>query len=536
VSGVVAEVKVKWEMTEKWRYRPKSKSGESSMKLLHMRFTRQQNREMFQKLAMVLTTLLAWCCLASAQHWVALPTFPGNGAGTAILQTDGDVLVQELTGPASGGGSATGNWYVLHPDASGSYETGFWGGPVSTISYSYAPLYFASAVLPDSRIIIEGGEYNFGFLNDTVGGTLYNPTTASFHNMGAPKLWAKIGDAPSVILPNGRFMMGDCCSTNEAILNPTTLSWTSTGAGKADPNSEEGWTLLPNGKVLTVDTQNGSESELYNYTTGKWSLAGNTYYHLPYNCANPKIVPEVGPAVLRPNGTVLATGANGYTSIYHVTQGNWTKGPIFPPNSAGQGQDGVADGPAALLVDGNVLVMASNINPCNITPSDFFEFNGTKFVSVPGPPNASNEVSFDGRMLVLPNGGHILFTDGTTDVEAYIPVGAPNSSWAPTISSFPATITQGGTYTLKGTQFNGLSQGAAYGDDSQSATNFPLVRLTIHGIVNYLPTKHFTMGVATGTKVVQTAFTLPFFVGKGAATLEVVANGIPSKAVSITVK
>lgn len=506
------------------------------MKQLHVRVTRQQDREMFQRFGMVLTTLLVWCSFASAQHWVAAPTFPGNGAGTAILLTDGAVLVQELTGPASTGGSATGNWYVLSPDASGSYATGFWGGPISTISSSYAPLYFASAVLPDGRIIIEGGEYNFSFQNETVGGTLYNPTTASFFDLAGPKLWSTIGDAPSVILPSGRFMMGDCCNTNEAILNPKSLTWTSTGAGKADPNSEEGWTLLPNGKVLTVDTQNGSESELYNYNTGKWSLAGNTYYHLPYNCGNPKIVPELGPAVLRPNGTVFAIGANGYTSIYHVTQGNWTKGPILPRNSGGQGQDGVADGPAALLLDGNVLVMASSINPCNTTPSDFFEFNGTGFISVPGPPNASNEMSFDGRMLVLPNGGHILFTDGTTDVEVYIPIATANSSWAPNITSYPATITQGGTYTLKGTQFNGLSQGAAYGDDAQSATNFPLVRLTIGGITNYLPTKHFTIGVATGTKLVQTAFSLPFFVGKGPATLEVVANGIPSKAVSITVK
>ena len=289
--------------------------------------------------------------------------------------------------------------------------------------------------------------------------------------------------------------------------------------------------------MLTVDTQNGSESELYNYTTGKWSLAGNTYYHLPYNCGKPKIVPELGPAVLRPNGTVFATGANGYTSIYHVTQGNWTRGPIFPLNSAGQGQDGIADGPAALLPDGNVLVMASSIAfPCTNTSSDFFEFNGTALVSVPGPPNASNEISFDGRMVVLPNGGHILFTDGTTDVEVYIPIGAAKSSWAPNITYYPATITQGGTYTLKGTQFNGLSQGAAYGDDAQSATNFPLVRLTIGGITNYLPTKHFTIGVATGAKVVQTAFTLPFFVGKGPATLEVVANGIASNPVTVTVK
>jgi hypothetical protein len=93
-----------------------------------MQFTQQQDREMFKRLGMVLATLLAGCSLASAQHWVALPTFPGTGAGAAILQTDGDVLVEEVTGPASGGGSATGNWYVLQPDGYGSYTTGFWGG------------------------------------------------------------------------------------------------------------------------------------------------------------------------------------------------------------------------------------------------------------------------------------------------------------------------------------------------------------------------------------------------------------------------
>ena len=32
------------------------------------------------------------------------------------------------------------------------------------------------------------------------------------------------------------------------------MTWTPTGSGKFDEYREEGWTLLPNGKVLTVDT------------------------------------------------------------------------------------------------------------------------------------------------------------------------------------------------------------------------------------------------------------------------------------------
>ena len=505
------------------------------MKPLHLQIVRQKSTEMFPKFAMLLVVFLAWCSLASAQSWTALPTFPGNGAGTAILLTDGTVLVEDVSGPAQSGGSATGDWYILHPDNHGSYATGHWSGPISTSGFGYAPLYFGSAVLPDSRVVVVGGEYNFGSQDNTTLGAVYNGSSGFTTVLNPPPGWTTIGDAPTVILPNGRLMVGDCCSNREAILNPTTLTWTSTGSGKADNNSEEGWTLLPNGKVLTVDTQNGQESELYNPTTGTWSLAGNTIFPLPFNCHMP-IVPEMGPVVLRPNGTVFAAGATGYTGIYNYKTGKWSKGPIFPLNSGGGGQDAVADGPAAILPDGNVLVQASGLNPCFTSPSDYFEFNGTSLIPVPGPPNASNEASLDGRMLVLPNGGHVLHTDGTTDVEVYIPAGSPKSSWAPTITSFPTTITKGGTYTIRGTQFNGLSQGAAYGDDAQSATNFPLVRLSINGLTFYLPTKHFNTSVATGTKPTQAAFSLPFFVGTGPATAVVVANGIASSPVSLTVK
>jgi hypothetical protein len=46
---------------------------------------------------------------------------------------------------------------------------------------------------------------------------------------------------------------------------------------------------------------------------------------------------------------------------------------------------------------------------------------------------------------------------------------------------------------------------------------------------------HSTMAVATGAALVSTNFDVPAGMEMGASSLEVVANGIPSLAVSITV-
>ena len=116
--------------------------------------------------------------------------------------------------------------------------------------------------------------------------------------------------------------------------------------------------------------------------------------------------------------------------------------------------------------------------------------------------------------------------------------GTYNQAWQPTITSVPAMITHGKTYVVKGTQFNGLSQGAAYGDDFQDATNFPLVRITNIATdhVFYARTHNFsTMGVATGSAPVSASFDVPADIETGASSLEVVANGIPSAAASVTV-
>ena len=78
----------------------------------------------------------------------------------------------------------------------------------------------------------------------------------------------------------------------------------------------------------------------------------------------------------------------------------------------------------------------------------------------------------------------------------------------------------------------------AFGDEFQNATNYPLVRITNKGTghVFYARTHdHSSMGVATGSLIVTTNFDVPAGMETGASTLEVVANGLASKAVAVTV-
>jgi hypothetical protein len=99
-------------------------------------------------------------------------------------------------------------------------------------------------------------------------------------------------------------------------------------------------------------------------------------------------------------------------------------------------------------------------------------------------------------------------------------------------------VTRGSTYKISGQQFNGLSQAAAFGDEDETATNYPLVRITnkaSHHVFYAKTHDHSTMGVATGTTTVFTNFDVPAGMETGASKLEVVANGIPSKPVNVTV-
>ncbi len=482
---------------------------------------------------------------AAGQTWEPLTNQPTFNPGVMLLLTDGTVIMHSEPNCLTCTTTDYSSWYKLTPDSSGSYVNGTWT-QIASLPSGYAPLYFGSAVLPDGRVVVEGGEYNCasGSCNAvwTNQGALYDPLKNTWTPVQPPKGWTTIGDAQSVILPNGTYMQANCCTKQQALFNPANLTWNAVGKRKFDINDEEGWTLLPNGKVLTVDAYvfqydaTGTNSEIYNPSSATWTSAGSTIVQLWDSCGGADLASyEVGPAVLRPDGTVFATGANtcgpGHTAVYNSHSGTWAAGPDFP------GAYGVADAPAALEPNGNVLVFSS---PSRFYPpaGQFFEWNGTSLTSTTSPLSAVEDASYVGHLLVLPT-GQIMFTDFTTDVEVFTPAGTYNPAWAPAVSSAPSNVTRGKTYTVSGTQFNGLSQGAAYGDDFQDATNYPLVRIVNQatGHVVYCRTHNpSTMAIATGSKKVSTNFDVPANAEIGASQLFVVANGIPSSPYLVQVR
>jgi hypothetical protein len=465
---------------------------------------------------------LALAASAYSQTWHPLAHQPSFQADVALQLTDGTVIVHQLLARP---------WWKLTPDSQGSYVNGTWS-QIASLPSGYGPLYFASAVLPDGRVVVNGGEYNITNAQaETNKGAIYDPVANTWTSLAPPAAWSSIGDATSVVLTNGKYMIGSCCTNDAAILNPVTLTWTIVGQSKTDPNAEEGWTLLPDGSVLNPQVVGAPATERYVPKTSTWVSAGNTPVSLVNFSAE-----EIGPSVLRPNRTVFAMGATGHNAVYTIgtngQPGSWAAGPDFPV-IAGYGQLDVADGPAALLPNGNVLVGASP--GVYKKPTYFFEFDGTHLIPEPSTPNSVNNPSYAGRMLVLPT-GQILYTDGSTDVEVYNPIGGPHPAWLPVITSAPAAVTHGQSYVVSGTLLNGVSQGAMYGDDAQSATNYPLVRITNHatGHVFYCRTHdHSSMAVASKSTA-STHFDVPAGIETGAGTLQVVASGLASAPVSVT--
>jgi hypothetical protein len=472
----------------------------------------------------------AFANLVSAATVQPLDEQPPELVGLPLLLTDGSVMFQ--------GGDAATHWWKLTPDASGSYLHGSWSQLASLPgSWDYAPFAFASAVLADGRVLIEGGEYNppEGTFPLTSKGAIYDPTSDRWTQVAPPPGWSFIGDSASIVMPNGKFLLGEKLDMRIAQLDPATMAWTELGSsGKADFNAEEGWTLLPDGSFLTIDVLAAPNAERYLYADapggGHWESLGSTPQSLAWNYGLAPIAypggiytppGETGQCMLRPDRTVFCTGASdddpahiAHTAIYVLDSGQWVAGPDFPPG------DDAGDTGAALLPSGHVLISGVS--------GALYEFDGEQLTMT---------ANGGGLLMTLPD-GEVLVSGNS--VEIYTPDAepVPDPSWAPTLSSVPSTITPGSSYSISGTQFNGLSQAQALGDELQAPTNYPLVRIVnrASGHVAYARTHdHSTMGVATGDLEVSTTFDVPAGIEAGASDLVVVANGISSQPARVDV-
>jgi hypothetical protein len=505
-----------------------------------------------------------WHTLASA------PAAGTDGIETMLLLSDGTVMAQGDLGAHR----QSPYWYKLTPDNTGAYLNGTW---TSREAMTYSRLYYSSAVLPDGRVFVAGAEYG----NGTTNAEIYDPQRDS---------WAPVPLTPGIINPTnslnskggntGGFSDSGCIVISggdvlvtpvnpanpgySATYHPASSSWSTSflyngGNNGSGDEDEASMVKLPDGSVLVIDFGTNS-SERFIPSTGQW-IQDSSVTNLD---GSPLILydaygGELGPAFLLPNGNAFFIGSAPYTAIYipsgSTAPGRWIPGPPLPAPPGASSGLGAPDSSAAMLPNGRILCALSPTPDSSgvfKSPIYFYEYDysagpiGSFFpVNAPGPFNTLLGVTYNTRMLDLPD-GTVLFTTGSSSnsqalnqVFIYEPTNTtPLAAGKPAIISI--TQNSDGSYHLTGTGLNGISAGAAYGDDAQMDSNYPLVRFTnsASGDVLYGRTYNWSStGVMTGSTVVSTEFELPVGVlsNPGTYSLVVVVNGNPSDPVTLNV-
>jgi hypothetical protein len=452
--------------------------------------------------------------------------FPSGGAQAGLVLTDGTLMVH------GGGGNASAAWYKLTPSSTGSYTSGTWSALASS---NYTRLYTATQVLQSGKVFVEGGEYSSaGSFTNT--GEIYDPAANTWTNISPSFPQSQFGDDPSVLLPDGRVLTGYISGPQTYIYDPVANTWTAAATKlRNDESDEESWVTLPDHSILSYDVFASSSSAVsaqryipptVQNPTGTWVDAGTP----PALLSTSSVGYELGPGLLLPDGRAFFAGGTNATAYYSESTNSWTAGPNMPGGYV------MADAPGAVLPNGNVLLAMSPLGTLHHgsytfpSPTKVYELNTTTNTYTDVTPNLSNftmnQGSYVYTFLVLPTGQVAMFNDGGT-VAVYTESGSPLPAAVPVVSGISYNGTTG-VYTLSGTNLNGINDGAAYGDDNQMASNYPLVRLTdSSGNVTYAKTTNWSItGVFQGAETVT--FTLPTGDTAGAYIIQSVANGVAS--------
>lgn len=482
------------------------------------------------------------------------PTSYGN-PGHMLLLSDGTVMVQQSQGAS---------WYGLKPDNHGHYLNGSW----STLNSMHDTReFYSSDVLQDGRVFIAGGEYGSGkataeiFNPQDNGGagswTYINPPISLLDpTVKSPALATNLEaflDSDSIVIANGNVLItpvGPDTTNGTLIYSSVSNSWVAGPLLRQDYLDEATVVKLPDDSIVTIDlfvSGGDNTAERYIPSLNAWISEANTPV-----AVFAAVDSETGPAFLMPDGRAFFLGGSGHTVFYTPTgdtnNGHWSQGPDLPfysgpfVYSSSKAPGGYVstnynglltaqDTPAAMMNNGKILCQFA----CNTyhTENWFYEYDPatTNFVAAPCPTNATPGTSFipasnisdETSMLDLPDGS-VLYND-TASLYIYTPDGTPLPDGKPVISS--VSWNADGSLHLTGKLFNGISQGASYGDDYQQDSNYPLVRFTDGGgNVSYGRTYNWSStGVQTGNKIVSTECAVPANASPGAYSLQVVANG-----------
>jgi fibronectin type 3 domain-containing protein len=472
----------------------------------------------FQQAAFIFLLMAAarWAPLgaSAAGTWSALSNQAPGGVGLLQLLSDGTVMGQN--------GSS---WYKLTPDGNGHYINGTW----STLASMHdTRTYWQSQVLTDGRLFASGGEYGSGGTNCET----YDPLSNTWTQQPQPGI--NLIDSESETLPNGNVLVAALGTGSPCLVYDIAANTWSDGPVSIDGQDEAAWVKLSDGSTLTIDPF-GTNSERFIPSLNQW-IADNPVPITMYGYGG-----ELGAGFLLPNGNAFYIGATNHTAIYTPSGGTnagvWTAGANIPYNSNAGTTLGAVDSSAALMFNGKILCALGTVTNFGSTTYFYeYDYKANTFTQVSSPTGGSSAaiIPYGTQMLDLPD-GTVLFSYGNAQVYSYQPDGSPVTNGIPTINN--VVVNYDGSYTIFGTLLNGISQGAAYGDDKQMDTGRPIAWLTnSSGNVQFCRMyKWSTCDVATGTNVLSTFMTLPSGLANGTYPLVAAANGISSAPHSLTV-
>src|SRR5579863_5149456 len=232
----------------------------------------------------------------------------------------------------------------------------------STGSMNFSRAQPGIAVLADGRVLVEGGGSPTGINNSA---EIYDPATGIW-TLTSPILEGHSGEG-TILLADGRVLVcGGNIEPNPTFTNlceifdPVSGLWSRTGSMNFT-RAHQRVVLLPSGQVLAVggDVTTGcycpqTSAELYNPTTGVWTVTGSLA--VPRSSPSATLL-EDGKVLVAggslPGGNAAATSAE----LYDPSNGAWTlTGSMNHPR---QGQT------ATLLHNGKVIVGGGGAPACD---------------------------------------------------------------------------------------------------------------------------------------------------------------------------
>lgn len=342
--------------------------------------------------------------------------------------------------------------------------------------------------------------------------------------------------------------------------NPKTETWSaispSDGTAKGTipqlSGTEIGYELGPairlqDGRVLEIGAT--QHNATYNPATNTWEPVQDTIGTL--NGIPSPFGSDDAPGAILPNGHVMFTadsGISGFTSSGNITSGSavitdipstailqvyW---PVYGTGVPGGAYIVSVDSPSQVTISAPATATASgeaiSWGGTYSNPTELFDFDPsantiTQVTSALPDPNLPYEGCYPTRMLILPT-GQLLFSDDSAQLWVYTSSGQPNPQLRPSITN--VTYLGDGTFRLTGLQLDGQSAGAAYGDDDQMDSNYPIIHMVdAGGNVFYARTFNWskiTVGDGGGSETVD--FTLNPTQTPGNYSLIVTGAGISS--------